>query len=89
MDYTHFIKTLRLPDGFTPPTRLVHDDVPAKRAPSVAIRQWENPANAGFSFSRPVSRILSRVTISLGGVPGSSAGRVNGICFTLHRTGFG
>jgi hypothetical protein len=51
---------------------------------------------AGASGSRPVSRILSRVTISLGrrlrvgssGVPGSSAGRVNGTCFTLHRTGF-
>src|SRR5215216_1600097 len=60
-------------------------------------RKWENPATAGFSFSRPVSRILSWVTISLGrrlrdgssGVPGSSAGRVIGTCFTLHRTGFG
>src|SRR5215216_2591227 len=60
-------------------------------------RKWENPATAGFSFSRPVSRILSWVTISLGrrlrggssGVPGSSAGRVVGTCFTLHRTGFG
>ena len=37
------------------------------------------------------------MTISLGrrlpdgssGVPGSSAGRVNGTCFALHRTGFG
>ena len=52
---------------------------------------------AGFSVSRPVSRILSWVTISLGrrlpdgssGVPGSSAGRVIGTCFALHRTGFG
>ena len=52
---------------------------------------------AGLFGSRPVSRILSRVTISLGprspggssGVPGSSAGRVDGACFTLHRTGFG
>ncbi len=51
---------------------------------------------AGFSFSRPLSRILSWVTIHLGrrlpygssGVPDPSAGRVNGICFTLHRTGF-
>jgi hypothetical protein len=51
---------------------------------------------AGFSFSRPLSRILSRVTIPLGrelphgssGVPDPSAGRLNGICFTLHRTGF-
>ena len=51
----------------------------------------------GLFVSRPVSRILSRVTISLGrplqvgssGVPGSSAGRVVGTCFTLHRTGFG
>ena len=29
MDYTQFVKKLRLPDGFTPPTRLVHDDVVA------------------------------------------------------------
>jgi hypothetical protein len=29
MDYTQFIKRLRLPDGFTPPTTLVHDDVVA------------------------------------------------------------
>src|SRR5687768_13775863 len=51
---------------------------------------------AGFSVSRPLSRILSRVTIPLGrrlpdgssGVPDPSAGRVSGICFTLHRTGF-
>src|SRR5262249_48339517 len=57
----------------------------------------EGPAGAGPSCSRPVSRILSRVTISLGrrlpggssGVPGSSAGRVVGTCFALHRTGFG
>src|SRR6478609_10098609 len=26
---------------------------------------------------------------SSSGVPGPSAGRVNGTCFTLHRTGFG
>src|ERR671931_1286566 len=51
----------------------------------------------GFSLSRPLSRILSRVTIPLGlrlrggssGVPGSSAGHVVGTCFALHRTGFG
>ena len=51
----------------------------------------------GLFGSRPVSRILSWVTISLGrplpvgssGVPGSSAGSVIGTCFTLHRTGFG
>ena len=49
----------------------------------------EAPLSRGFFRSRPVSRILSRVTISLCGVPGSSAGRVNGACFTLHRTGFG
>ena len=29
MDYTQFVKKLRLPDGFTPPTTLVHDDVVA------------------------------------------------------------
>ena len=28
------------------------------------------------------------MAIYLCGVPGPSAGRVNGICFTLHRTGF-
>src|SRR5215218_1076818 len=57
----------------------------------------EKPRRAGLFCSRPVSRILSWVTISLGrrlrdgssGVPGSSAGRVIGTCFTLHRTGFG
>src|SRR5581483_10686456 len=55
------------------------------------------PRFQGFFRSRPVSRILSRVTISLGrrlpggssGVPGPSAGSVIGACFTLHRTGFG
>jgi hypothetical protein len=29
VDYTRFIKRLRLPDGFTPPTRLGHEDVVA------------------------------------------------------------
>ena len=29
MDYTRFIKKLRLPDGFTPPARLMHDDIVA------------------------------------------------------------
>src|SRR5581483_9740670 len=60
-------------------------------------RDIEKPRVAGLFRSRPVSRILSWVTISLGrrlpggssGVPGSSAGRVVGTCFTLHRTGFG
>src|SRR3954447_2051410 len=55
------------------------------------------PLGRGSLGSRPVSRILSRVAISLGrqlpdgssGVPGSSAGHVNGTCFALHRTGFG
>ena len=56
------------------------------------------PRSRGASrSSRPVSRILSRVTIPLGrrlpvgssGVPDPSAGRVNGICFALHRVGFG
>src|ERR1043166_527510 len=59
--------------------------------------QIEKPCKTGLFRSRPVSRILSWVTISLGlrlpggssGVPGSSAGRVIGTCFTLHRTGFG
>ena len=56
-----------------------------------------NPRRSGGFGSRPVSRILSRVTIPLGhrspggssGVPGSSAGSVGGACFALHRTGFG
>ncbi len=60
------------------------------------VREWKSPV-CGVFRSRPVSRILSWVTISLGrplpvgssGVPGSSAGRVIGTCFTLHRTGFG
>jgi hypothetical protein len=29
MDYSRFIKKLRLPDGFAPPARLVHDDIVA------------------------------------------------------------
>ena len=57
----------------------------------------EKPRKTGVFRSRPVSRILSWVTISLGlrspggssGVPGPSAGRVSGTCFALHRTGFG
>ena len=61
------------------------------------IDDIEKPRKTGLFRSRPVSRILSWVTIFLGrqlpdgssGVPGSSAGRVNGTCFTLHRTGFG
>src|SRR5437773_617813 len=65
--------------------------------PSHDRRAYGKAPQAGLFFSRPVSRILSRVTISLGhrfpggssGVPGSSAGRVGGACFTLHRTGFG
>src|SRR6478735_2387774 len=62
-----------------------------------ALENEKAPQFAGLSGSRPVSRILSWVAISLGrrlrdgssGVPGSSAGRVVGTCFTLHRTGFG
>ena len=57
----------------------------------------ETSAFAEVSFSRPVSRILSRVTIHLGRrLPGGSsdvpdpwAGHLNGTCFALHRTGFG
>ena len=60
-------------------------------------RKWKKPCFQGFFCSRPVSRILSRATISLGdrlpgrssGVPGPSAGSVIGTCFALHRTGFG
>jgi len=55
------------------------------------------PSYRGFSRSKPVSRILSRVTIHLGrrlpdgssDVPGPWAGHLNGTCFALHRTGFG
>src|SRR5688500_17934605 len=50
---------------------------------------------AGLVRSRPLSRILSMVTIPLGrelphgssGVPGASAGRGHGIWCTSHRTG--
>ena len=66
-----------------------HYDVPGHGEIVILATEWRSPALAGLFGSRPVSRILSRVTISLGGVPGSSAGRVNGACFTLHRTGFG
>ena len=64
---------------------------------NIADAQIEEPRKAGLFVSRPVSRILSRVTIPLGrpfpadssGAPGSSAGHVVGACFALHRTGFG
>ena len=57
----------------------------------------EKPWEPGLFRSRPVSRILSWATISLGdrlpgrssGVPGPSAGSFVGTCFALHRTGFG
>ena len=64
-------------------------DAPVDAAMYNASYIWKSPATRGFFRSRPVSRILSRVTISLCGVPGSSAGHVNGACFALHRTGFG
>src|SRR5215211_7503037 len=38
------------------------------------------PRVAGLRGSRPVSRILSRMTIRLCGLPGSSAGRLGGAC---------
>ena len=47
----------------------------ASRTPEI-----ENPRIAGVFRSRPVSRILSRVTILLCGLPGSSAGRLGGAC---------
>ena len=72
-------------------------DVDRGRVAAGVAAPWKKPCFQGFFRSRPVSRILSWVTISLGrqlpdgssGVPGSSAGRVNGTCFALHRTGFG
>ena len=51
--------------------------------------EWRSPALAGLLRSRPVSRILSWMTICLCGAPGPSAGHVSGTCFALHRTGFG
>ena len=38
--------------------------------------RWREPRRRGSLFSRPVSRILSRVTISLVQQPGPSAGRL-------------
>jgi ABC-type cobalamin/Fe3+-siderophores transport system ATPase subunit len=83
-----------------PADRLLRDLVPAdatRRVSREAPRLDGRAPSPGLFGSRPVSRILSWVTISLGrrlrdgssGVPGSSAGRVVGTCFTLHRTGFG
>src|ERR671923_3076381 len=68
-----------------------------RRAAIPRLKAYRKPRLRGVFRSRPVSRILSRVTIHLGrrlrdgssGVPGSSAGRVVGTCFALHRTGFG
>ena len=53
---------------------MLHDRC-ANRKPKI-----ETPARAGVFRSRPVSRILSRVTIRLCGLPGSSAGRLGGAC---------
>src|SRR3954447_9141499 len=52
-------------------------------------QKWENPAFAGLSFSRPVSRILSRVIIPLGSYPGPGRATSWRALFALHRTGFG
>src|SRR3954469_13256197 len=51
-------------------------------------QKWENPAFAGLSFSRPVSRILSRVIIPLGSYPGPGRATSWRALFALHRTGF-
>src|SRR5690242_7154428 len=48
-------------------------------ASSVSYRRGEAPL-PGLLGSRPVSRILSRVTIHLLQLPGSSAGRLGGTC---------
>ena len=63
-------------------------DLHGASCPLQATVQMRSPARSGASCSRPVSRILSRVTIHLGrrfpggssGVPGSSAGRLSGAC---------
>src|SRR4051812_50145765 len=52
-------------------------------------QKWENPAFAGLSFSRPVSRILSRVIIPLGSYPGPGRAASWRALFALHRTGVG
>src|SRR4051812_50072946 len=52
-------------------------------------QKWENPAFAGLSFSRPVSRILSRVIIPLGSYPGPGRATSWRALFALHRTGVG
>ena len=84
-------ETTTVPFGFSA------SDRQGATAAAGAVQQIENPRVCGGFRSRPVSRILSWVAISLGrrlrdgssGVPGSSAGSVVGTCFTLHRTGFG
>src|SRR5919199_254800 len=43
----------------------------------------------GLRCSRPVSRILSRVTIPLGSYPGPGRAASWRALFALHRTGFG
>src|SRR4051812_42324593 len=50
-----------------------------RRGNRLTARQIESP-RAGALRSRPVSRILSRVTIHLLRLPGSSAGCVDGAC---------
>ena len=86
----------------TPPEREPSCAAPCWRfhAPvmhAASVPEMGKPCECRVFLSRPVSRILSWVTISLGrrlpggssGVPGPSAGSVCGACFTLHRTGFG
>ena len=52
-------------------------------------RKWESPTEAGLSVSRPVSRILSWMTIPLGSYPGPRRATWSRALFALHRTGFG
>ena len=84
-------------DGLLSFERLADAEGRVEDLAAVALDRRKSPAVPGLLRSRPVSRILSGVTIHLGcrfpgsscGVPGSSAGNLERSLFALHRTGFG
>lgn len=50
MDYTKFVKKLRLPDGFTPPARLMHDDIVATAITRDDLRDDVRGINASIDL---------------------------------------
>jgi hypothetical protein len=50
MDYTPFIKKLRLPDGFTPPVKLVYDDIVATAITRADLHEDVRGINASIDL---------------------------------------